>query len=479
MAFDPFGDFETAGYLRNFAGQKDPQKVKQLEHNSFVGNVGDALRTLDAKSTLSFQDIRDTHRTLFKDVYPWAGESRDQNAKDLHITKGSVAFQLAPAVPRGIDYALTRANKPAAFKADVGNTIGELAYAHPFLDGNGRTITTVVDALARKANIRIEWERTDKADYLKALTKEIDEPNKQHLSNYLQPFIREGARSLESIEKTLTRLPGLSAPEAASREKVQQPTFVLVAGPNGAGKSTLSASEAFKDFKVIDPDAIARKQSFTGSEAPLNAFREAVRQQQEQLTKGESFITETTLAATNGIRLLQQAKEAGFKTELHFVGLKDVEQSHERVTDRVKTGGHNIAPETLDQRFPNVLKNLPEAISTADKTVLYDNSGDERHIKIAELTREKSTFQRDTPKWAASAALNSAILDQERATSDQASVQATHRAYDAARAAGISNEEIKQINQETLQRQNEQVRQNQQAEARRQSRQKLDRDFSR
>ncbi|MEO0946259.1 MAG: zeta toxin family protein, partial [Pseudomonadota bacterium] len=277
-------------------------------------------------------------------------------------------------------------------------------------------------------------------------------------SNYLEPYIRDGARSLEGIEKTLSTLRGLSAPEAQTPTK-EQPTFVLVAGPNGAGKSTLSASETFKDFKIIDPDAIARQQGLTGTEAPLNAFKEAVRQQQTLLSKGESFVTETTLAATNGIRLLEQAKEAGFKTELHFVGLKDVSQSHERVADRVKTGGHNIPAETLDERFPKVLKNLPEAISAADKTVLYDNSGQESHRQVAELTREKSTFERDTPKWAASAALNAAILDQQRATNDQASVQATHRAYDAARAAGISDEQIKQINQETVQRQAEQVRQ--------------------
>lgn len=37
MAFDPFNDFETRGYLRNHAGAKDPGVVRRLEHNVFIG----------------------------------------------------------------------------------------------------------------------------------------------------------------------------------------------------------------------------------------------------------------------------------------------------------------------------------------------------------------------------------------------------------------------------------------------------------
>lgn len=37
MTFDPFGDFETQGYLRNLAKEKDPDIVRRLE----VGNTGD------------------------------------------------------------------------------------------------------------------------------------------------------------------------------------------------------------------------------------------------------------------------------------------------------------------------------------------------------------------------------------------------------------------------------------------------------
>lgn len=36
MTFDLFGDFETQGYLRNLAKEKDPDIVRRLEHASFM-----------------------------------------------------------------------------------------------------------------------------------------------------------------------------------------------------------------------------------------------------------------------------------------------------------------------------------------------------------------------------------------------------------------------------------------------------------
>jgi cell filamentation protein len=36
MAFDPFGDHATRGYLRNVAGELDPERVKRLEHRSLL-----------------------------------------------------------------------------------------------------------------------------------------------------------------------------------------------------------------------------------------------------------------------------------------------------------------------------------------------------------------------------------------------------------------------------------------------------------
>ena len=52
--------------------------------------------------------------------------------------------------------------------------MGYLAYGHPFLDGNGRTIMVVHGVLAQRAGFSVDWPATTKSDYLSALTKELD-----------------------------------------------------------------------------------------------------------------------------------------------------------------------------------------------------------------------------------------------------------------------------------------------------------------
>ena len=68
-----------------------------------------------------------------------------------------------------MDYALKQGNDKNFMANKPGEVMGSLAYAHPFLDGNGRTIMVVHTELANRAGITIAWENTDKADYLPGL----------------------------------------------------------------------------------------------------------------------------------------------------------------------------------------------------------------------------------------------------------------------------------------------------------------------
>ena len=48
MTFDPFGDFETQGNLRNLTKEKDLEIVRHLEHASFMTGIDAALESLRA-----------------------------------------------------------------------------------------------------------------------------------------------------------------------------------------------------------------------------------------------------------------------------------------------------------------------------------------------------------------------------------------------------------------------------------------------
>ncbi len=82
MPFDPFGDFDTRGYLRNHFGLKDIATVKKLEYLSFRDSLPDAFANLAAREELTYTDILDTHRILFEAVFPWAGQDRTITSPD-------------------------------------------------------------------------------------------------------------------------------------------------------------------------------------------------------------------------------------------------------------------------------------------------------------------------------------------------------------------------------------------------------------
>jgi cell filamentation protein len=189
VTFDPFGDFETRGYLRNVASAKNPEIVRRLQHNSFTTGIDDAFKELAARRRLSYDDVLGTHKILFEAVFPWAGEDRLKNAPHLAVGKGSVIFAYPQDIRRSINYALEHGQNKEFMAAKPGEVMGYLAYGHPFLDGNGRTIMVVHSVLAQRAGFSIDWAATGKNDYLAALTKELDLPRKGLLDGYLRPFI--------------------------------------------------------------------------------------------------------------------------------------------------------------------------------------------------------------------------------------------------------------------------------------------------
>jgi cell filamentation protein, protein adenylyltransferase len=103
VTFDPFGDFESRGYLRNVEQEKDLDIVRRLEHVSFTTGLDDALKQLSGVKQLSYKDVLDTHKTLFEAVYPWAVEDRAHNAPELAVSRGGVLFAHPQDIRRAID----------------------------------------------------------------------------------------------------------------------------------------------------------------------------------------------------------------------------------------------------------------------------------------------------------------------------------------------------------------------------------------
>ena len=158
-----------------------------------------------------------THGILFNAVYPWAGQDRLSIAPTLSVRKGPVIFANPSEIQPAVEFALRKAQEKDYLRAHPGEIMGYLAFGHPFLDGNGRTIVTLFSALAQRAGFSVDWSATDKDAYLDALTKEIEAPSRGHLDNYLGKFIREPIAH-EELAAQVINAPGLDGRTPAGDE---------------------------------------------------------------------------------------------------------------------------------------------------------------------------------------------------------------------------------------------------------------------
>ncbi len=131
----------------------------------------------------------------------------------------------------------------------------------------------------------------------------------------------------------------------------------------------------------INADEIARAlpESDDGKSKARRASEAALRQIAEMIETPQSFVFETTLSSQQSIRLMREAKAAGFRVGLYYVALDSVETNIDRVKRRVQKGGHDIPEADIRRRHKGSLEKLTEALRIADEVILMDNSGLKPH----------------------------------------------------------------------------------------------------
>ncbi|RQS69479.1 cell filamentation protein [Burkholderia sp. Bp8963] len=192
--FDPFGDFESAGYLRNVERSKDMDLVKAQEHLFFSAHLEEALDYLspDHSPDITYQTFLDVHRMLFGDFYPWAGSDRLTLGVGMHVGKGNgaVEFERADLSRQAVEWGLRMSCDMHGKRTGPGDVMGAFAWGHPFLDGNGRAMLLVHTELCARAGFAIDWGSSKKDSYLQALTDELWNPGQGKLNEYFVPLIR-------------------------------------------------------------------------------------------------------------------------------------------------------------------------------------------------------------------------------------------------------------------------------------------------
>lgn len=94
--------------------------------------------------------------------------------------------------------------------------------------------------------------------------------------------------------------------------------------------------------------------------------------------RGDSFAFETTLSGLSYLKHIEQWRAQGYRVSLFFLSLPDVDTAIDRVTSRVRQGGHDIPEPVIRRRFLSGLKNFKLHYQhIVDEWALYDNKGRE------------------------------------------------------------------------------------------------------
>ncbi len=142
------------------------------------------------------------------------------------------------------------------------------------------------------------------------------------------------------------------------------PHIIVIAGPNGAGKSTLAPAllrDTLHIREYVNADTIAEGLSaFAPEEASFEAGRVMLSRLRELAGEGKSFAFETTLATRFYARWLNDLRGSGYQVSLVYLWLENVDIAIERVSARVRAGGHSIPEATIRRRYDRGINNLFE-----------------------------------------------------------------------------------------------------------------------
>ncbi len=118
----------------------------------------------DSLPTGTFAALQAIHRYLFDEIYDFAGEIRTVN-----LAKGS--FRFAPVMYLKASLADIDRMPQSTFDEIIEKYV-EMNIAHPFREGNGRSMRIWLDLILKKElHMVVDWSRVDKEDYLLAMER--------------------------------------------------------------------------------------------------------------------------------------------------------------------------------------------------------------------------------------------------------------------------------------------------------------------
>lgn len=149
---------------------------------------------LDSFKIGTYESLAAIHKYLFGDLYYFAGKIRDVN-----LSKDQFVFAPARFLTTTLE---TISTMPQSFIDQIIDKYIEMNIAHPFREGNGRSIRIWLDLMCIDECAQvIDWSKINKEDYLKAIGR--SPANDLMLNLLLKSALTTDIRDNELILKSI------------------------------------------------------------------------------------------------------------------------------------------------------------------------------------------------------------------------------------------------------------------------------------
>ncbi|WP_242187189.1 Fic family protein [Sphingomonas sp. CARO-RG-8B-R24-01] len=153
--------------LRNKLGITDADHLDRAERLLTAQRAREGVPS----GTFDLAHASAIHSHLFQDIYSWAGQLRT-----VDVLKGDSEFQPLHFIETGFSDIHRRLQKADflrnlgtdAFAAKAGEILGDVNYAHPFREGNGRTQLEYLRQLAAQAGHPLDPGKFDRDQWIAA-----------------------------------------------------------------------------------------------------------------------------------------------------------------------------------------------------------------------------------------------------------------------------------------------------------------------
>jgi cell filamentation protein len=152
--------------LNNKLGIADSAELARTEERISKKKAVELFESgrLDEFEAGKYAALAEIHRTLFGDIYDFAGKTRDVN-----LAKGNFRFASVMYLKTALDHI---DSMPQSTYDEIIEKYVEMNVAHPFREGNGRSTRIWLDIILKKELHQVvDWSKVDKNDYLLAMER--------------------------------------------------------------------------------------------------------------------------------------------------------------------------------------------------------------------------------------------------------------------------------------------------------------------